>query len=332
MKVSIIIPVFNVEKYILRCLASVNAQTYRDIEVILIDDCGNDKSITIAKQFINENKLSDKFTIISHAQNMGLSVARNTGIRNSTGNYLFFLDSDDEISPKCIELLANGVSQTCADFCIGRIAYITSSETIENKHSFNKPTQQFNQNETISLYLADKLPWNAVNRLIRRDFIISNNLYFTENITSEDLLWNFQSLQYIKCIVAINDITYYYYSNPGSIMSSASTNKKYAHDLIAIGELMNLIISTKKEHSLLVKYYIHLRYSFITFALLWHKYPNKVVQLNFSNRFVHYVHLPISRKIIFLFPSKIIPILERCRFNVLEYLQLIKTKIKNAHA
>ena len=106
MRVSIIIPVYNVEPYIERCIESVLCQTYRELEVILVDDSSPDCSMDLARKCI-DNSNRNKLDIIHlrHDHNLGLSAARNTGIEAATGDYLFFLDSDDWITDNCISLL-----------------------------------------------------------------------------------------------------------------------------------------------------------------------------------------------------------------------------------
>lgn len=107
MKVSIIIPVYNVSKYIERCLKSVLGQTWKDLEIILVDDCTPDDSMDIVRGILETSSRSDIVTILKHEKNRGLSAARNTGIRQATGNYLYFLDSDDYLPANGIELLAD---------------------------------------------------------------------------------------------------------------------------------------------------------------------------------------------------------------------------------
>ena len=92
MKVSIIIPVYNVENYLVRCLDSVTAQTCQDIECILVDDCGNDHSVQIAEDYIQTYQGPIVFKFLHHTKNRGLAAARNTGIDAATGDYLFFPD------------------------------------------------------------------------------------------------------------------------------------------------------------------------------------------------------------------------------------------------
>ena len=105
MKVSVLIPVYNVAPYIERCLQSVVDQTYTDIECILVDDCGSDNSIELAQNFINNYKGNIKFSILHHDKNKGQSAARNTALKYAKGEYVYFLDSDDAITSDCIEIL-----------------------------------------------------------------------------------------------------------------------------------------------------------------------------------------------------------------------------------
>ena len=118
-KVSIIIPIYNVEPYIERCIISVLNQSYKNIEIIIINDCTPDKSIELINKLLN-NKYSstENIHILNHEKNKGLSAARNTGIMNATGDYLYFLDSDDSITHDCIEVLVNALSLNI-DFVIG---------------------------------------------------------------------------------------------------------------------------------------------------------------------------------------------------------------------
>ena len=119
MKVSIIIPVYNVAKYIERCLLSVLDQTWQDLEVILVNDCTPDNSMEIARRVVASHPRGTVVRCLEHEENRGLSAARNTGISASVGDYLYFLDSDDYISANAIELLADAAVQKRPDFVIG---------------------------------------------------------------------------------------------------------------------------------------------------------------------------------------------------------------------
>ena len=102
MKVSLIIPIYNVSRYLVRCLDSVISQTFRNIECILVDDCGADNSVNIAEDYIKGYQGPVVFKLIHHKYNRGLSAARNTGIDAACGDYLYFMDSDDAIIPETI--------------------------------------------------------------------------------------------------------------------------------------------------------------------------------------------------------------------------------------
>ena len=121
MKVSIIIPVYNVEKYLEKCIKSVLNQTYQNLEIILVDDGSKDKSAIICDEYMVKD---NRITVI-HKQNGGLSSARNAGIEVATGEAVFFLDSDDYISKECIEKLVKLMKKNSADISINQIKYIS---------------------------------------------------------------------------------------------------------------------------------------------------------------------------------------------------------------
>ena len=106
-KVSIIVPVYNVEDYIERCMLSIIDQTYPNIECIIVDDCTPDNSITIIQSLLQQYNGTISFKILKHTTNKGLSESRNTGTEKATGDYIYYLDSDDELTPNCIEHLVD---------------------------------------------------------------------------------------------------------------------------------------------------------------------------------------------------------------------------------
>ena len=217
--VSIIIPVFNVEKYIIRCIDSILRQTYRHIEVILIDDCGKDNSINVARDYIANNPQQDiSFSIVSHEENKGVSAARNTGILNSTGKYLFFLDSDDELDPNCIMLLLNSIKKYQAEVAIGNNKIINADNSVRFIDSKLESNFIHNNNTIFQSYLNGLWYNVAWNKLIDRNFLISNSLYFVEGYIHEDELWGYQLAALTTKLSIVTDYTYKYHINPGSIM------------------------------------------------------------------------------------------------------------------
>lgn len=229
--VSIIIPIYNVEPYIERCINSVIAQTYKNIEIILIDDKGNDKSIEIAQNILDEYSEKFKVKIISHEFNKGLSVARNTGIRAAECEYIYFLDSDDCISTDCIELLMYAALKIDADFVIGD--YECRGNTRLQMPLLKLKTTYLASNEEVLLsYKKGEWYSMAVNKLIKKEFVELNNLYFQENIIHEDELWSFLLACKANKVGIVHEKTYFYYLRSDSItglLESKQDEKKKLH-------------------------------------------------------------------------------------------------------
>ena len=226
MKVSIIIPVYNVEHYIEECLQSVANQTMTEgIECIIVDDCGPDNSAAIAKQFIDSYQGDIRFTFIQREKNGGLSAARNTGIEAATGEYVYFLDSDDFIVPECIKTLYSIAIANNAD--VVQAAYITVSQHLENAMSIRHPTFSDDRKYIKRTFLDyDRNPVMAQNRLIRRQLIIDNELWFKEGIIHEDNYWTFFLAKYVRRMAFCPEKLYFYRETPGSITKSKNTEKE----------------------------------------------------------------------------------------------------------
>ena len=226
MRISIIIPVYNVEHYIEECLQSVANQTMTEgIECIIVDDCGPDNSVAIAKQFIDSYHGDIRFTFIQREKNGGLSAARNTGIEAATGEYVYFLDSDDFIVPECIKTLYSIAIANNAD--VVQAAYITVSQHLENAMSIKHPVFTDDRKYIKRTFLDyDRNPVMAQNRLIRRQLIIDNELWFKEGIIHEDNYWTFFLAKHVKRMAFCPEKLYFYRETPGSITKSKNTEKE----------------------------------------------------------------------------------------------------------
>ena len=205
-EVSIIIPVYNVGAYIGDCLRSVMRQTYQGtMECLLIDDCGTDDSIAIAERMIAEysenfNKNDNlnlnkgrgiRFKIVHHDVNRGLSAARNTGTEHATGEYIYYLDSDDEITDDCIEkMLAVALKDPAIEMVQGK--YDINGDNIpypiERKDQI---TQVITNRDVRYCFYHRQINVCAWNRLIKRSFLFQHYLSFKEGILYEDGLWFF---------------------------------------------------------------------------------------------------------------------------------------------
>ena len=246
MKISIIIPIYNVAEYIERCILSVFNQTYQSIEIIIVDDCGSDNSMDIARKICIEKGASKEIIFAKHERNRGLSAARNTGVDLATGEYIYFLDSDDAITSNCIELMVDRISEYKYDFVIGDYKVIDSNRsypplTIECdsiKDAKSIQTSYFNS----EWYM---MAWN---KLVNREFFISNNLYFKEGLIHEDDLWSFQLAITANSMAIVNEKIYNYYIRENSI-----TSKKYedliSHRKVIISSMVEIIESLKRDVS-----------------------------------------------------------------------------------
>lgn len=241
MRVSIIIPVYSVSAYIERSIKSVMNQTYSDIECIIVDDATPDDSILKCEQMIASYNGPIRFFILHHERNRGLSAARNTGTEAATGEYLYYLDSDDEMTPDCIETLLKPMIED------------NTIEIIQGNHMDEKkgPPDQFykgcsslavsgNQDVRKHYYKHHHICASAWNKLIKRSFVERNHLLFREGLLFEDRLWIFYVLKKLESTYICKDVTYYYHANPDSITSKI--------DVAAVGNSFCLLYDEILTH------------------------------------------------------------------------------------
>lgn len=225
MVVSIIIPVYNVAPYIIRCLQSVASQTINDLECILVDDCGKDSSIELAQEFITNYHGNIKFSIVHHKHNYGLAAARNTGIRCSSGDFLYFLDSDDAIVPDCIETLIL-LFQQHPDTSFVQGNYLDEENHL-GPYAFHKDIPQYiDEKKILDDLILCQIVTSSCNRLLPKKFIIENNLFFPEGILHEDLYWVYYLAKYAKAAAFTHKGLYIYYKNEGSIVTSTTNETR----------------------------------------------------------------------------------------------------------
>ena len=224
--VSIGIPIYNVELFIEKCLMSVFNQTYKNLEILTIDDCGQDKSMDIVYYLQNNNPRGHQIKVIKHDINKGLGEARNTAIDNATGKYLFFLDSDDFIEPETIEIMVKEAEKHHTD------AVLASNQTVDYPDGEIRPSFIYSQyqvvdgDDTFANLVCANLRWNITitswNILFSIDFLRKNNLRFSIR-TCEDSLFLSDYYSYVKKAVLLPNITYNYVLREGSLMGYKRT-------------------------------------------------------------------------------------------------------------
>lgn len=234
MKVSIIITVYNSESYLRRCLNSLINQTYKNIDVIVINDGSTDQS----EKIINEYVKKDNRVRIINQKNQGCAVARLNGIKIAKGKYCMFVDSDDWIEENTIEELVKKIELTNAE--IIKFRFICEpSKKIQESYMDYKETL-FNSEEKKKIYYilmtTTKLN-NLANQIVKTDLFDVNDINLKENINQgEDLLINLNLFYKAKKILLVDDIYYHYFRNDKSITNNIELNKiiKNIKDLLYV--------------------------------------------------------------------------------------------------
>lgn len=255
-KVSIIVPVYNVESYIEKCLRSVMEQIYTNYECLIVDDCGTDNSILIAKQLVAKYDGPATFRIIHRERNGGLSAARNTGLREAVGKYVYFLDSDDKLFPHSLEVLVRLAQKyPGVDMVQGNIEI--QNGKLQHLH-FHKDAfcEYLNNSMEIRSLVLGKLPETAWNKLVRRAFLLSNHLFFMEGIIHEDEMWRWHYQKEIQSLAICFENTYWYRTdNQQSIMTVPDrTNSLLSH--IAIEREMIATFDGCKLEEVYITYFL----------------------------------------------------------------------------
>lgn len=226
--VSIGIPVYNVELYIEKCLLSVFEQTYQNLEILIIDDCGSDSSMKIVSDLIHTHKQGNLIKVIRHQNNKGLGEARNTAIDNASGDYIYFLDSDDYIENYTIEKLLHEAEEYNADVVMASSRKILYGSGEELPTFTYKSKEVLRGKDKFADYLCQDLRWhigiNAWNNLFVTDFLRKNNLRFAAR-KDEDALFLSDFYSEIECAVLLPDVTYNYIIRPGSIMGNQARDR-----------------------------------------------------------------------------------------------------------
>ncbi|MDR2205406.1 MAG: glycosyltransferase [Flavobacteriaceae bacterium] len=268
--VTISIPIFKCESFLEKCLNSVLAQTYKNLEVTLINDQTPDDSVKIAENFIRKNNLQNTWKIHHLEENSGLSVVRNKGIDTANGTYLFFLDSDDTITPNCIETLVNISEKTAAEMTISQLEceqLETGEKSICIKIKSEKEIINGND-EILKDFSEGQLVTYAVNKLIKTDFLRQNKLYFVKGLFAQDELWTFHIMLKINKIAIHKDITYTYFLHKNSVIHNR--DKRNFDNWFAIGKHINQALKEEKNtkrKNLILKYLIDYKHN--TLIMNW---------------------------------------------------------------
>lgn len=218
-KVTIAIPLYNAERYIQETLLSALEQTFESIEILIIDDKSTDGSISIVKNLQQTHPHGKNIRICSHKTNQGVAMARNTAIANAMGEYFFFLDSDDLITPDCISLLYETAQTNGSDVTIGSYKETHYKDFKEKVFRFSYQNMKGKDKFISFLYSYPYYPpyktiWNT---LFKLSFLTEKRLKFDNIRKCEDTLFIAQMAPEVESYTTISDITYMYNKREGSL-------------------------------------------------------------------------------------------------------------------
>lgn len=220
--ISIIIPVYNNEKFLKLCIESVVLQSYSNLEIILIDDGSTDSSGELCDRFAE----NDGRIVIVHQENGGVSKARNTGLNIATGKFILFVDSDDIVSLDYVEKLYNSVKNY--DIAICGIVRMKINQCQDKKEIIPSGVVLNYEMLVINILSNNKVGGYLCNKIFRRSIITEHDLQFAPRFhIGEDMLWIIEYLKYCETGVVISEVLYYYRLNENSMLQYSIHNEKF---------------------------------------------------------------------------------------------------------
>ena len=219
-KISVIIPVYNVEKYLRKCLDSIINQTFKDIEIIAINDCSTDNSLSILREYEAKG-----IKLINLPKNAGVSTARNIGIDTATGKYIAFIDSDDWIDKIFFEKLYLAAEKHEADIAVCGIKHCHSMNINSSYLKLKKEIVTTDIKEKLSICNVPKQSY-VWNKLYRLDKLKKYNLRFVEEMVYEDIIFIAKALYYMEKLVTVPGINYNYLIRKNSIVATKSAKNE----------------------------------------------------------------------------------------------------------
>ena len=221
--ISIIVPVYNTEMYVSKCIESILSQTYKNFELILVNDGSTDNSIFICNSYaIKDNRVN-----LINKENEGVSKARNTGIENATGKYITFVDSDDYISPNYLEVLINSIEETKADLAICNYNRLYGTGTIlPSGFAYKDFSCDTDSVRELFIYNDKQFVLTAVVRLYSLELIKKNNISFHEDMSyGEDYIFQLQYAMHSKKVSFLVSNVLYHRAEDNSFSLSKQSNR-----------------------------------------------------------------------------------------------------------
>lgn len=246
--ISIVVPVYNMQSTLSRCLDSILVQTYKYFELILVDDGSTDDSLAICQRYYD----TDPRIIVLHKENGGLSSARNAGLDIAQGKYIIFIDSDDYVDPDLLEIVVSPMENQGYDCCcFGMIKEFPDENTTERigfiPRSFNINSEQERMDFLLYVLLNYRIGWEAWSRIFRMDIIRQHHLHFVSEreVYAEDLLFSFSYWLYASSCTVLNACPYHYVQHSGSLMDQNRKRNVLPQTNLLVNEALHAVKQTE---------------------------------------------------------------------------------------
>ena len=265
---SIVIPIYNSYNLLGKCLENLENQTFKDFEIVAIDDCSTDNSFIELQNYSKNSKLN--FHIFKNDKNSGPGATRNNGIRNATGEYILFIDSDDYIETNSLELINKVIEENKVDCVIFDFVQIMKHNKIKRKSINKKESQYIDTNDALIYCNA-----STCGKVYLLDIIKNNKIEFPDLMRNEDFVFNKLALAKCNKIYYLNESLYNYIDNPDSLMN----NKKLIDEKnnIVAFEIVEKELKGKYDKALESIFIIEYLYS-ITIKMIDLKYDSKKIK------------------------------------------------------
>ena len=235
--VSIVVPVYNSEKYLIKCVDSILKQSYKNLEILLIDDGSTDRSYDICCDLAKK----DNRIVVKQKSNGGVSSARNLGILTSNGEFILFVDSDDTVNEKYVELLVNPLLNNKYDVSICGFFDVVN-DVYYKKIDINNISIEGNIEKIF--FKIYPMIFSVCNIAYKRNFLNANRLSFDENMRQgEDIYFNINYFKYINSIFLVNEYLYNYYHREHDSLNKKAYIRDFAYYLMRLKSLKELLLS-----------------------------------------------------------------------------------------
>ena len=325
-KVSIIIPVFNVEQYLERCLKSLTNQTLKDIEIILVDDSSSDNSLSICKDFA---KKDNRIKVI-HKENEGAGKARNAALKVATGEYIGFVDSDDFVAPDMFQVLYEKALQYNSDLVMSGVLFVdgnmfSSTGECVRKDYFEKDTHYETEEQLKELRMGiigskpqdeddSKYGMSIWKNLFRHSIIKENNLFFQSEreILSEDALFMIDFISCIKKATGINEAFYSYCRN-GESISKSYKKDRFQKSLVFVNEAQKRFSRDiqKEEYQIYIYRFWQAMCRVLCSQEIMFSKSNGLNYKGLKSRLKDICSHPLTREVFKIYPISTLPLKQR---------------------